>query len=419
MNNIVRSSIGVACIALGVFFFRFQTDQKFAHVTPTEGASYLVPMNATSVYEQDVIVHNKLISRIGIYLMPLHPLLQRKGVIYVSLIRDGAVLQSATIDSEFIDAAVPFEVRFKRSVATKPNDIMKLRMTVSDGISGDIALRNRVADNDFSADDVAFYIDGVLQENPVAYTAFTKTNPAFIKQIGGLFAIFGIAILGISFFRKHALLTSHILLIAIAVLQAISAFASTMSVTAYGIFAAAILIALWWILRIAGRSTLAAFFGACIFAGSSWLPLLLLTKGGQVSALSMRDTLFDPNQIAVSHGAGAYVGFFAGFFALVGILTWVHGMMRMSRARVQLETLMICISLASLFFTFVPSAVQMPRASIAVAFCLAWFASLGLHAAEKFLGRSDTLIRICLVLLVGIAVLDLMHIAAVTFAYGI
>lgn len=406
--GIIKLAIGIALIALGASFFTIKTDEQFIKLTPTEESKYLVPMQAGVSYDQDAVIHNKIISRVGIYFLPLHPLLHHTGIITLQLMRGDTVLETATVNSLYIDQTVPTQFIFDHPVASAQDETLRIHVTVSDSISTDIALRNRTFDNDFSGEEVHFFIDGAPQQYPFAYTADEVLHPALIKQVGGIVVLAGLALIAFPFLQRRPLLRDHLLLIVVAGLQGLSAIGSTTSMALYGLLVFGVLLIAWWVFRIVGRSRLSALFGACIVACSTWLPLALVATHTAITKLSFKDALIDPNQIKVSHAAGAYVGFFAIFFACIGIAVLLYCLTRTTRNRVVIDlfvgvALLITLSLG---------------AWIPVAWCIAWFASLGLHKMQQFIGKNDRFVQVFLALLVIIALLDFMHVASVTLAYG-
>jgi hypothetical protein len=398
MNNARRIQIVVAVgvILFGASFFYIKTDSEFAKLTPTEESKYLVPMKTGASYDQDIVIHNKILSKIGIYFLPLHPLEHHTGIVTMSLLRGSAVLESAHIDSSYIDPTVPTEFALTHPIASAQDETLRIRVAVSDSISTDIALRNRTFDNDFSGEDVHFSIDGVAQQYPFAYTADERLHPALIKQVGGMIVISGLVLLFLP------------LLLTIAGLQGLSAIGSQTSIIFYASIVLIVLVVSWSLLRVVGRSKLAALFGACVIACSTWLPLMLIPMHGNADILSFKNALLDPNQIKVSHAGGAYVGFFALFFAAIGILAVVYGLTRDTRKRVFVDALVIVLLVVLLaLHLWVP-----------VAWGIAYLASLGLDRAKYFMGHRDKFITVLFVLLICIALLDLMHVASVTLAYG-
>ncbi|HSX24404.1 MAG TPA: hypothetical protein VLG69_00330, partial [Candidatus Andersenbacteria bacterium] len=382
--------IAVACIVLGWFLFGVKSDVRFADLKPTEESKYLVPMQSGVRYDEDIIVHNKIISRIGIYLLPLHPLLQHQGIIHLSLMRGNTILESGEINSSYIDSTVPSEIIFAHPVASATDETLRIRVTVSDSISTDIALRNRVPDNDFAGEGVVFSVNGEHQQYPFAYTASEVLHPSLMKQVGGLFIAIGLGILVWPFIKRRSLIQDHLILITISVLQSFSAIGSTTNAGIYGLLVFGVLLVSWWILRIAGRSRLASVFGACVSACSSWIPLALLSSHVTKTQLSFKDALLDPNQIVVSHAAGAYIGFFALFFAVLGLCILSYKCTRDTRRAVRSDLAMFVALIISSILAFT-HLFSIPSATVVVAFCFAWFASLGFDGMQRFIGIRDRL----------------------------
>ena len=180
------------------------------------------------------------------------------------------------------------------------------------------------------------------------------------------------------------------------------------------------LVVSWSLLRLAGRTYLAALFGACIIACSSWVPLFFIAPphtGGE--QLSLRDAFVDPNQISVSHAAGGYIGVPGAFFAIVGISVWIGMLIHRRDPSTNVDSIIAGILFVALFITFYPSPVAYPRLIPIVVIGIAWFASLGLDRTQRFLGTKDTFAQILIGILVAISIADIMHIAARTLMYGL
>lgn len=243
-----------------------------------------------------------------------------------------------------------------------------------------------------------------------------EVNQIFVQQIAGMFILFGILLL----FWKQLIHRKNS--IAIVGLLGVALLTSIPSLSEYRFFVFVVLILLfisWVMLRLFGRSHLAAAFGACIFGCSTWLPLAFITGWGSDEMLGLRDALLDPNQISVSHGAGGYVGIPGALFAVVGILVYIYMLMRRRFTEAQGETIVACIFAVSLFVTFIESPLQYSNAIIVVVACTGWFASLAFDKMQRFLGIRDMFIQILMVIFFCIALLDLMSITTRTFTYGI
>lgn len=242
-----------------------------------------------------------------------------------------------------------------------------------------------------------------------------EINQIFIWQLSGIFFMSGAYLLCIQSAVKHREVTAILVLIGIAALHSIPS-------GSYPLFVVPVLILLigfYFLLRIVGRTSLAALFGACIVACSSWIPLLFITGGASSEMLTLRDALIDPNQISVSHGAGGYVGVPGALFALAGVLIVVGMVVRKRFTPAKMEIIATLLLATSVFVTFVQSPVANPRVIVIVVACIAFLASLAFDKMQRFLGVRDAFIQTLMSILFCIALLDLMHITAQTFAYGL
>ncbi len=251
------------------------------------------------------------------------------------------------------------------------------------------------------------------------YIINVDEQDTFAKQLGGLSFIVGSWFLLWNLVKKNPLVSSLTLLIAISLLHSISAPDADIPYAIFMVSFLVLAVFFWIALRIAGRTYLASFFGACLFACSTWLPLSFISIEGQQEILSLRDALIDPNQISVSHSAGGYIGIAGALFAIVGICIWFSMVIQKRFVSMQIETTFFTLLVISMAFAFIPGPLTYPKAIIAVVASLAWFASFGLDRLQRFLGLQDTFAQTLLIILFGISLLDLMHIASHTMRYGI
>ncbi|MEO6077819.1 MAG: hypothetical protein ABIP54_03460, partial [Candidatus Andersenbacteria bacterium] len=127
-NRLLRIIVSSLVILLGSSFSFIKTNEQFAKLTPTEESKYLVPMKAGVSYDQDVGIHNKILSKIGIYFLPLHPLEKHTGIITVSLMRGNMVLESIPVDSSYIDYTVPTEFILTHPVASAQDETLRIHV---------------------------------------------------------------------------------------------------------------------------------------------------------------------------------------------------------------------------------------------------------------------------------------------------
>lgn len=407
---------GAVCILLGVSIFRVHADQEFIHLTPSEGSEFLVSVKSDSTFEQTFAVQRQSISKVGAFLIPINIRAKNStDTIHIALLQGGVVKAEEDIPVFQIDGEGASFITVTPALATSKGESLTMRITASPEASGLVALQKRAFDESFPDRDISFAIDGVKQQYPVAYSVFERVWPPFVQQLGGLLVLAGFLLLFWNYAMNAKTITSLLVLIVIGILYAIP------SLRGYGMFvplAVLLMIATWFILRISGRTILASFFGTFIFACSTWLPLYLIT-GGAEGILPMRDALIDPNQISVSHGAGGYVGIPGALFATAGALIWIGMIARKRFTPSQLDTVMVVLLVLSMSISFMPSPIQNSQAIIIVVACIAWFASLAFDKLQRFLGGRDRFVQTLLVIFLAIALLDLMHITARTFAYGL
>lgn len=405
------------CIGFGLAIFFIHTDQQFIHLTPSDGSGLLVSISADNVFEQTFVVHGKTLSKIGAYLIPVNTKAKNSaGVIHISLIQQGEVVGMGEVPVFRIDGDSASLITLTSPVQTGEGETLTMRITASPDAGGLIALKKRMFDESFPNRDIAFFINGAQQEYPVGYSVFETVWPPLVRQIGGLFIMCGVILLfwNVSMRFKNA--TAVVVLFLAMALYAIPSFG-----TYPGFLPLVVIMGLiiWALFRVSGRTYLASLFGTFIFVCSTWLPLHLITGGVTEGMLSVRDALIDPNQISVSHGAGGYVGIFAALFAVVGLCIVLVLGIRKRYTVIQVDLCMAVLLFVSMFVAFVDSPIHHPKAIIVVVFSLAWFASLSFDKMQRFLGLQNTFIQTLMGIVLAITLLDLMHITARTFTYGI
>lgn len=409
----------ILCGIVGVLLMQVRANQEFFNLIPTDLQHMILPLKTGTLYDQTFTVQRKSLSRLGLYMRPMGEISDPSSTVHIELIRDGKTIGYGDIPAIFIEHGGPAYVTFAEPIVTKKGEQITIRITVPESLSGLIAIRQRMHDANFVQRDIVFMINGNEQEHVIAFNMFESTAPAFIRQIGGILLAFGLSLLLIKRIRKYPSIAAIAVLFIISLLDAISARDASMS---YSMFAAAvfiILLVMWVLLRIAGRNNLAAVFGAAVFACSTWLPLHMITGGNIGNILSVRDALIDPNQIAITHGAGLYTGMLASTAAIIGIFAWITLLVRKRTQECEIETVIAIIGLVAAYIAFVPSPFANGHAGILVSFAIAWFASFGMHRVQRFLGTRDIVVRVILSGLAILTILDLLYVTARSFTYGL
>lgn len=414
------NKIGAAlCIVVGLLIMRVEANQEFFNLIPTDPFPLIVPIRAGSVYQQEITIQRKTLSRLGIYMRPLREITDSTIALHVSLLRNGSSIGEGDIPAIFIENGGPSYITFADPIVTVKGERILIQITAPDALSGSIALRERAYDADFPRGNTVFSVDSTVQEHVVAFNAFEAIRPALLRQIGSILIAFGFALLFGNTIRRHRNIAALSILLLVACLNAIPAWDASMSYGMFAIIVYVILATMWALLRIAGRSNLSALFGAIVFACSTWLPLHIITHGNIGEILSVRNALIDPNQIAITHGAGIYIGMLGGIMALVGIIVWLTMLARKKYKACELETIVAVIGIVAACIAFIPSPIANGHAGIVVSFSLAWFASFGLYSTQRFLGMRDRLAYILISILATITLLDLMYVTARAFTYGL
>ncbi|MDA1169299.1 MAG: hypothetical protein O3A36_03100 [bacterium] len=413
--QLLRYSAGAICILLGGLVFFVHTDRQFINLTPGEGAGLLQTIRSEEVYEQTFQTRGQTISKIGAYLVPVNANAKTsQAVITISLFAGADQIATADIPVSLINNSGPSFVRL--DVPSNKNEDITLRISALPDAHGLIALQKRQFDETFSQQTILFTIDGEKQDYAIGYTVYENIWPPFVQQLGGILVCAGLVLVMWNLVQQARNMTSILLLLYIALLYAAP------SLKTYPSFfpaVAILIVAFWAVLRISGRTTIAATFGAFVFVCSTWLPLYFITNGTAEGILSVRDALIDPNQISVSHGGGGYVGISGALFAVVGICIWIYRLATRKLVVTQLDSAVAFLFVVSFYITFIPSPIHHYKAIILVVGCIAWFASLSFDSMQRFLGLRDMFVQTLLVLLLAIFLLDFMNITARTFAYGI
>lgn len=407
------------CIVIGLFCIQIHTNLEFFNLIPTDSSTLVVPMQGGEVYAQTFTIQRKTMSRLGIYMKPLREISDFDIAVHVEVLRNGNIIGSGDIPAIFIENGGPAYITFKEPIATIKGQRVTMQITVPPLLSGSIALRERMYDESFSKRDIKFTISGAEQEQVIAYNVFESIRPAFMKQVGGILVSLGVALLFLKHINKHRTKTALIATLILTLLYAIPAWDASMSYSLFAVAVGGVLVGMWTLLRVAGRSNLAAVFGAAIFACSTWLPLHFITQGNIGSILSLRNALIDPNQIAITHGAGLYTGILVAIAACAGIIIWLGLLATKHYKEYEGETFVAIIGLLAAVIAFIPSPVANGHAGIVVSFAIAWFASFGMWRVERFLGTNNSVVRVVLIGLAIVTLLDLMYVTARTFTYGL
>jgi hypothetical protein len=406
-------------IGIGITLLGLKTDQEFFNLIPTDTQTSIQALTSNTQYEQRFITGRKTITRLGIYMKPIGSVTDAASIVHVELVRDGVTIGSGDIPALSIENGGPSYVRFTEPIPTTKGELLSFRISVPSSLDDVIAVRQRVYDGLFQRTEGEFFINGVLQDAVIAYNVFEMIQPSPIRQIGGMLIAFGVYLFVRWWAKPRPNLTTLLILILIACLHALPAFDASMSYWAFAGLVTLLIIPMWAFLRISGRLSLAALFGACVFVLSTWLPLQYITGGVSESGLSIRDTLIDPNQIAISHSAGAYVGVPALIAALIGVAIVCIAIVRRQYRRYELDILVLVFGILAVAYTFIPSSISTGYGSIGVCFAVAYFASLGVSWMQEFLGKRDYIVFGILSLLCTISILDLMYVTARTFTYGL
>ena len=422
MNNkykYIRIFAAVISIVIGAALMQVRANLEFFNLIPTDSATHITPIKSESVYRQEITIQRKTLSRLGIYMRPLQEISDASAALRVSILRHNDVIGSGFIPAIFIENGGPSYVTFDNPITTHKGERIIIEISAPEGLSGAIALRQRMYDAQFPRADSIFSINSVPQDQVIAFNMFESIRPALLRQLGGILITLGLALVFLSTLRTYRTMASLSMLSIIALLYAIPAWDASMSYGLFSLAVAALLLCMWALLRIAGRTHFSAMFGAAVFACSTWLPLHIITSGNIGEILSPRNALIDPNQIAITHGAGLYIGMLAGAVASIGIILWLAMIVRGKYKQCEIESIVgVCGALAT-YIAFIPSPVNNPHAGIAVSFALAWFASFGLWRMQRFLGTTDKLAYSILTILVVITLLDLMYVTARTLTYGL
>lgn len=417
--NFIRIFTAVVFIALGIALMRVRANLEFFNLIPSDPPAIVVPLDAGGTYDQVFTVQRKTVSRVGVYMRPLKEISDATLAVNITLLRNGEDIGSGAIPAIFIENGGPSYVTFAQPIATTKGERITIRITVPSALSRAIALRGRIPDATFIQQEKSFFINNEPQEHAVAYNMFETIRPAFVRQAGGILIALGFAMICIASIRRNPTRSALLALFLLALLYAMPALDASMSYTLFAATVFTILVPMWVLLRIAGRTHVAAIFGAAVFACSTWLPLHIITRGNIGGILSVRDALIDPNQIAITHGAGLYTGILVGAVALIGILIWVVMLLQRKFKQCETETIVGIVGLIAASIAFIPSPIANGHAGIVVSFAIAWFASFAAWHSERFLGKNDAVPRIVLTGLALVMMLDLMFVTARAFTYGL
>lgn len=420
MNNMeyIKNIAAVICILIGIFLFTVSSDQEFSNVPPIDDAVGALPMKAGVSYAQVFTTNRKTISRLGIYLRPLVKIRDASTSVRILLQHGDTVLGSGSVPAILIENGGPTYIRFTDPIPTFKGEPLSIVLQVPDPLDTAIGLRLREKKGDFAGTDIKLFVDTQEQQNIVAYNAFERVSPPIARQVGGMLIGLGIFLALLQYFKHHQTIGTIATLALISLLAAIPSVDASMSYGIFALFIGVALFTMWLILHLVGRSNLASVFGAALFACSSWLPLRSITQGTGGAMLSMRDALMDPNQIAVSHAAGGYIGIPGALAAIIGLCIWAVFTISSQRKKYSADTIVVVVGIIAFAIAFIPSSLYTRYAIILVVAVCAWFASLSIDALHRLFGKQDRYATMLISILIAVSIMDLMYVGARTLLYG-
>ncbi|MEX2055174.1 MAG: hypothetical protein WD972_03240 [Candidatus Andersenbacteria bacterium] len=442
--------------------FGYETDREFINLTPTEGALHSVVLQTGTEYTQTFSTQRASLSRVGLYLKPRTEALPNDAVTF-TLRRQGEVVAIEQVFTPFIDHEGVTQLRLSMPITSTQGETLSLSVTVPPTLHEKMQIQLREPDATFDSRTVAFYIDGTLQAEPLAYQAYYLYQPTFGKALALLFIVTGLLLLLGPWLRAL-----HIEIVYVGLL---SVFVSLPAIphdrwSGWLVLATAIAASgMLAYLRAERLSVPSRLLGSHIFALTTWFtlqyfaerPVLLMvaalpwlawwftrrghTWGVLISALIMiaivsggillqpletlfpeslvahwKDILLDPNQYATSQKVvghditwdhfGSYIGFINLLLALIGIG---------SRGRRFWPMVLVGIvgvsALLPILATVASALLPLPAAYLIIfaVFGMSFFAAWGLEDLGRYI-RSSTLSLILTRTLLVLSLLDVLYV---------
>lgn len=391
MNKVITYSLVIVLALFGTALMFTQADRQFIWLFPTEGIVNTVRLQSDHTYEQTFTVHQKNISRFGIYVRPLTEELPA-GNISLQLYRGSVLLGEGTIPAVVAAPNSASFIRFPTPIPVTDGEQLRFQVRTPVALTGKLALQTKIQDESFN-EDATFLLDGEPQTDPLGYEAYYAIRPPLPLYVGGLSLL---AALGIALYPmlKRQNLVFPVYAIGIVLIANIPFFFQ-------GIIHVPLLVLEWAIVYTSLRF-LAPFFTvqarlllAHTFAFTSWWLLVLYAHkplfgiGYLQMANHIKDFLFDPNQIVLSP-AGAYVGIPVGLFALLAFFVW-----RKVDMLKNWKVAAITISIIGLYI-----------APLLTAVGVIFMAAVGMTYLNRFLGERDKLVSLLMYVLVYVILLD-------------
>ncbi len=403
--------IGAAILlGVGALLLPLQVDRQFINLYFSEGRDFTVTLESEKTYTQSFITTRSPITQIGLHLRTLEGNLPDKPV-SITLQHNGNEHSTYQLSPVFIDNAGATNITIEPAITAEPTDTVTLTLTIPPKLHRKVGIQTREQDDSFPKESVRFAINGVEQQNPMAYHVYHHYRPPLALQLGILSIVFAILlVIPKRFYQLQYLMPVYVCLIPF--LYQIPFITNTrFSLTLY-VLQGAILVVFFFVLRRFSLSIVASLLGATILALTTWLPFHLVNHTSEFSYLSMRDMFFDPNQVIDTHASGSYLGLPAGALALLGLLmVWKE---RRLQYFVGVGLILSLFVFIPPVFTFLNSLVpSLPSyLVIGIIMPLAILAAYGVELLLRYLGPKDRLVHILLIGIVGICLLDLLYVGA-------
>ena len=377
-------------------------------------------------------------------------------MVIVELYQQEQLLSRATIATAFIDAEGFTQVRLPQPVHGDASVPWRVRLLVSEALTGRLALLQRQVDESFDATQAIFRVDGVTQVNPIAHQAYFSYRPAFAIHLSGIFLLGALLLVLPQRLTKYWLSGYAVALALISIAPAVTLYHYPVT-----IFLAIMLVwlGMYLMLRREGLGRIPSMIGAHSASLTTYFPLHLLQghtsvlwlaalpltaavlhrRRGRWLALcglvmaaivllpsqphftenaSLRDIFLDPNQSHLAlkiSGAdipwyhfGSYVGILGAGLAFVGAASFTR------KRRTVMGLLAIGLILVYFGDTFFPSVrIPWPYLIIIPTYCLAFLAGAGADAMQRYLGN-DRAAKLVVAAVGVIILLDLLFVFSQT-----
>lgn len=391
---------------LGISIMLIRADRVLVRAEP--GDYPLVPLMSDTTYNQRIDIVGGRLGKISLFFRKRRDSEIAKHVA-IAIQDERGSIRRTTIPLTVIADHGATRIPLHKPFLMQHSGIMELSISVPKELSGILELQTSSIDKNNSKNKHPLMIDGNAQEISLAYEIFENSHPPLALQIGGLFMVSAI------YFMMSTSVAANFFPLVFAGVASLLYIFPSRGVNSGSLLIIIIQSVVFLFVYYAShhffhRSYHAALAGAIIIAFTTWWPLHIAhvrSLPDFSDQLSFIDVFLDPNQTFSSHAYGSYIGTIPAMLAFVGLLSRTFST-RVNRHRLVDVGffLLAAIGSSSLFLT----SLLLRHLFILTTIAIAYFAEYGIDTMHRFLGKDDMLARCILYALIGISLVDLLHV---------